>query len=398
LSHSPGDVARRLGQIVLTVLVCVVAFEAATRVDDWVRFGVSPLSPVAAEEELLTRDSLGEHGRPGAQFQKWVLNNVGMRGPNVSVAKPPNMFRVVTAGASETFGLYESPGHEYPRQLEDTLQRVLAADDCRGARVEVLNAAIFGMSLPSVDQDLRMRVGHLHPDVVVLYPTPVQYLADEPPQATLPLAAGDGDPAPWYAVLRPRAIVALRTQLKEVLPGWLKTWLRQRDVDAMVAAQADTWRFDTIPSARLARYDRDLRHVVETVRSIGALPVIMTHANLFMTAPSRSDSSQLTAWERFYPRATGSVIVAFDSVAALITLRVARDSSVATVDLADIVRHAPSSTAAHLFGDYAHFTDMGSALVAGALGPVIEHTVRWPLGCGHDQRVVASAGHAGRAP
>src|SRR5580704_16764560 len=104
-----------------------------------------------------------------------------MRGPDIPLAKPPGTLRVVTAGASETFGLYESPDREFPRQLEDTLRARLCGDP-----VEVLNAAIFGMSLPTLEQDLRLRVRPLDPDVVVLYPTPVQYLNDAMPMSATP--------------------------------------------------------------------------------------------------------------------------------------------------------------------------------------------------------------------
>ncbi len=173
---------RRLGFSVALVIVFALALEASCRIDDAQRFGTPFFSPVESESKLLVRDATGEHGRPHARYGKWVINNVGMRGPDVDLVKPPGTLRIVTAGASETFGLYESPGREFPRQLEDTLR----ARCTGGPHIEVLNAAIFGMSLPTVDQDLRLRVRPLHPDVVVLYPTPVQYLDDGVPTPAEP--------------------------------------------------------------------------------------------------------------------------------------------------------------------------------------------------------------------
>ncbi len=364
----------------LTFAVVVVMFELTVRIDDLVRFGTPLMSPIAVEDELLIRDVLGAHGRPNARFQKWVLNNLGMRGPNVGIDKPTHVLRVVTAGASETFGLYETPQREYPRQLEDSLRSGLNATHCSTDSVEVLNAAIFGMTLPTIDADLRSRVAPLRPDVVVLYPTPVQYLADDVPRAALPDSSGGDMHGGWSARLRPRSTYRLREQLKAILPEWAKNWLRGRDIAAAVGGKGPGWRFDSIPPDRLAQYEADLRHAVGTIRGIGAVPVLMTHADLFMSHDS-GGAVQLTAWDRFYPRASGATLISFDSAGADATRRVARDSGVYLFDLAAVVHRTPPSDVVPLFGDYAHFTDRGSALVAGALRPLVMAAARLPLDC-----------------
>lgn len=386
---------RRALRGALILLVSLLSFELATRLDQWARFGTPPWSPIAVEEDLLTRDSLGEHGKPHAQYQKWALNNLGMRGPDVSISKPANVFRVVTAGASETFGLYESPHREYPRQLEDSLRARVQRAGCRGVQVQVVNSAIFGMSLPSADHDLAVRVALLHPDVVVFYPSPVYYLADGVSRATPAAAQGDDPNTPWYAVLRPRSLSILREQIKQNLPRWLRVWMRERDISASIANRPRTWRFNTVPADRLSMYDQDLRHLIGTIRRIGAVPIVMTHANLFMTeTPAHSPFvlEELTAWQLQYPRATGTVLTAFDSAAAAVTLRAAQDSLVTVVDLADIVRDVPAGSGSRLFADYAHFTDAGSALVAGALAPAVMRAKQPLLGCQGAPSVIATRG------
>jgi hypothetical protein len=113
---------------------------------------------------------------------------------------------------------------------------------------------------------------------------------------------------------------------------------------------------------RLRAFDVDLRHAVETIRSIGATPVLVTHANRFYGA-SQSDPAALRLWEKFYPRASGETIVAFDSVARLTTLAVARDTHTQVVDLAPaLVR-----TNGPAFADYSHFTDVGASIFADAV-------------------------------
>lgn len=352
--------------------VCLAALEIACRVEDRIRFGTPLLSRFTSQGDLMVRDAQGAHGRPGGRFQKWVMNDLGMRGPPAAARPPAGTLRVVVAGASETFGLYESPDREYPRQLEDSLRAVLAgAGACGGAgprRVEVLNAALPGMSLPTVTQDLRLRVPALEPQVIVLYPTPPQYLEDRLPAAARPDSSPSAGQLPWHRALQPRALVRLRTQGKQMLPSAAQSWLRQRDVERARSAHPATWRFSTVPSDRLAEYEAALRGAVGAARAAGARPVIATHANRF-AGTARPDPDLLLAWERFYPRASGELIVAFDAAANERTRVVARDSAVALVDLERTVSGGPE-----LFADFSHFTDAGAARVAGQLAHAVAAT------------------------
>ena len=336
--------------------VVAVSMELACRLDDAIRFGTPVFSRVESESDLLVRDAEGEHARPHAQYGKWVINNVGMRGPDVDPVKAPGTLRVVTAGASETFGLYESPGQEFPRQLEDSLRARL------GPRVEVLNAAIFGMSLPTLEQDLRLRVRQLHPDVVVLYPTPVQYLNDEVPAPAEPDSAASKR-LPLSDAFYPRAVERLRKQAKALLPEWIATWLRRDDIARDAREHPAGWRFTGVPADRLAAYDADVRRTIGTIHAIGAVPVIAIHANAFESGGPLNEPL-LVSWENQYHRATGDALIAFEAAAARATIQAARDSNVVFVDLRKV--HATP-----MFADYAHFTDAGAAVVAGALTPAV---------------------------
>ncbi len=361
---------RRIAWSVSLLAVFALALEVACRIDDGLRFGTPFFSPVESEGDLLVRDATGEHGRPYARYGKWVINNVGMRGPDVDTAKPPGTVRIVTAGASETFGLYESPGREFPRQLEDTLR-----ERC-GPRVEVLNAAIFGMTLPTLEQDLRLRVRPLHPDAVVLYPTPVQYLNDGVPQPAVP-DSNASTRLPFRDALYPRALDRLRNQFKQLLPAWLATALRLRDIDQEAHEHPAGWRFTGVPADRLAAYDADLRRVIGAIHAIGATPVLAAHTNAFDGGGPR-DQAKLVSWENQYHRATGEALIAFDTAAARVTLQAAHDSSVTIVDLRRVHRSG-------MFADYAHFTDAGAASVAGALAPAVIAAVGLDTRC-NDQR------------
>ncbi len=352
-----------------------LSFELACRVEDRIRYGMPMFSAIRDEDDLIVRDQVGMHGRPGARFQNFALNSLGMRGPEMRLAKATTTLRIVTVGASETFGLYEPPGREYPRQLEAMLNDRLAraCAPARGRTVEVFNAAIFGMSLPTAEQDLRLRIAQLHPDVVVAYPTPPHYLEDELPRASRPDSARHAPP-PLSQRLHPRAIGRLREQVKAILPAPLADWIRRRDTERVVRQHAAGWRWTSVPNDRLAAYESDLRRLVGTMRAVGGMPVLMTHANAF-TPNAPRDAALLARWERFYHRATGGTIVAFDSVAREVTMRVAADSGVTVIDAQQALYSSGATSAIPLFADYAHFSDAGAAQMATLIADVIP--ARW---------------------
>jgi hypothetical protein len=329
-------------------------------------------APYGSEADLVVHDSLGVHGRPRAHYLKWTLNSLGTRGPEVSVWPGPGVLRVVTTGASETFGQSEEPGQEYPRQLEDSLQALLIrAAPGPFQAAQVLNAAFFGMSLPTATQDIRLRIAGFGPQVVVLYPTSVQYLHAVLPTAVPPLAGPVPVPG-LRASLRPRTFTRLREELKRLAPVAWRKRLWHNEVRRQLAAHEPGWRYASMPMDRLDAFDADLRAFVGAVRAIGAEPVLAMHANRFVGA-AVVDSSFLSAWARFYPRAEGAVILAFDSAGAEVTRRVGADSGVVVADV-----RAALVGCGHCFADYAHFTDMGASRAAGTLAAAISNLLARP--------------------
>jgi hypothetical protein len=358
---SPNGMARSV-RILSLIATFALVFELSCRIEDWVRFRTPLLSPFTSQTDLIVQGPDGAHGRPNARYQKWVMNQLGMRGPAADRRKPLGAVRVVTTGASETFGLYESVRHEYPRQLEDSLNAAVHASCGDNAvRVQVLNAALPGMSLPTVEQDIRLRISKLQPDIISLYPTPVQYLDDRVPAAASRKTSRSAEPSP-IAALYPRGADRLFNQAKLLLPRFISTRLRAYEIARQERRHPPGWQFESIPEDRLAQYELDLRRTVGTIHTAGAIPLLMTHANWFM-ANARRDPTLLTMWRRMYPRASAGTLVAFDSAAREVTLRVARDSGAIVADIAAVVGRNGQGA----FQDYGHFTDLGAARVAAQL-------------------------------
>ncbi len=372
MDHLPLRVARYFSMIA----VFLMALETTSRIEDWVRYRTPFFTRFRSQDDLIIRGTDGVHGRPNSQFQKWKMNSLGMRGPEVPPFPAAGTLRVVVVGASESFGLYEAEGKEYPRQLEDSLQRVLAAGACDGTAIrsaEVLNAAMHGMTVPTIEQDVRNRIRRIGADVVLVYPSPTQYLYEKRPAAARPDSSGRFKEPPISRAFYPRIYGRFRNQLKEMLPEFAKTYLRKRQTAAVVRRHPASWRFTQVPRDRVKAYEEDLRTLVGTIRRIGAHPVLVTHAHPF--APGGSiDWHRLHAWEKFYQRSTGETLIAYDSEASDAMLRVSSDSGVTAVDVQRLL-HQRGGDLPSLFADHAHFTDEGAAVVGGMLKDGILRTV-----------------------
>src|SRR4029453_12341850 len=207
---SSGVVMRRAGRGLFLCMLFVATLEVCTRVEAWWRWD-APLWGPYSSEMLRTTDEIGTRNRPGARFEKWVINSAGLRGPELRVEKAPGRMRVGVAGASEVFGLDESPDKDVTAQL-----RQLLSASAPG-RFEVVNLASAGITPPRMRELFERWVGRFGFDVVVVYPTPAFYLDDDPPPRTLAAHAGHGASAPEAISLR--LPDKLWRALRELLPA-----------------------------------------------------------------------------------------------------------------------------------------------------------------------------------
>ena len=342
-------------QWLLLAVPALLVMELVTRVEDRIAAGIPVMSRVASPADLIWLDTTGARGRPNARYRNWSLNALGFRGPGQAPTPAPGVRRVVVIGASETFGLYEAPGREFPRQLEDSLR-------ARGCpRIEVVNAALPGMALPSTRQLLDRVVRGLSPAHVVLYPSPGFYLNRNAPAASVG-APGVDSGLPWERVLTLRSKERAVLQVKGLLPAPAMTGLRR----VFLMRRNPAFIVRSLPEGRLVQYESDLRAAVGTAKSLGVPVTLAGHVNATM-APGFDDPAMLVAWEYQFPAVTGEVLRDFHRAARDVSRQVARDSAVAWVDLAD----AFGDDWQGQFADFVHFTDAGAARVARRLATAV---------------------------
>lgn len=345
---------------IVALLLVPPAFEGTVRLDDWARFGVPFSSGATNVMDLRIDDAMGRHARPSSAYRKFRINSLGFRGPEVTPEELRARPLVVVSGASESFGLYESEGREWPRQLADSLAR-----RCGAGAPTVLNAALAGMSLPTVMQDLERRVLPLGPELVVYYPQAAQYLFEQVPHAA-PVDRESGPLSPW----RLRSYARLREEFKGMVPEALLDLNRRRQT-VRLRAEGEAL-FPALPVERLDSLDAHLRSLVGIVRRGGSEIALVIPRHRLSDTTAVSEQRWLRAWELILPKATGALILSFTDSAEARIRTIASDSAVRLID-----PPFPSGPERRsLFADPNHFTDRGAALMASTGNAVVAELLR----------------------
>lgn len=330
------------------------AGEFAARIDDRLFSDVPVMANPVREIDLMVQEAWGARGRPNGHFRKWRLNKDGFLGPDISASTSAT--RLMVLGASETFGLYESPGRDYPAQLRAEFTGRGITD------VEVINAGLAGMALPSMAAYWKGWASHFSPNLVLIYPSAHFYLNTEPPSERPPQAM------PLQQSSRP-----LRLRFMDRIADHLKQVPLFRRVRAFLVVRSelsgkgDDYLFTAAPPEdRLLRFTADLERLGEAIVRSGSTPVLMTHAFKMPLALSAADRAELEYFRIFLPRAKVEAMPAFEDAARQATLRLGARHGWQVIDVAGHL-----SGHRELFADPVHFTNEGSRRMASLIADEI---------------------------
>jgi glycosyltransferase involved in cell wall biosynthesis len=344
-----GRLARLLG----LGLLFLGTWEVAARLDDWLTAGASPWRPYGIGT-LFRPSTVGREGVPYARFGKWHMNGLGFRGDPPVAGRD----RVLTFGASETFGQYESPGREYPGLLEEELEARVPG------RYDVLNVALPGMRIGRMAYLERVLL-ETHPRYVVIYPSPANYIGTEAPfchQRAAPV------PSPITMADHVRILGKLDALAKRALPPGVMNALRE--IDLWWASRRIPVA-PRVPEGTIRAFRIDLECAVDTTLAHGGVPVLATHANAFGGEVQERDRPLLTAWRRFYPELAGPGFLDLERRANDVVREVAARRGLPLFDAAAEIPPGPET-----FADFVHFTDAGSrAMARGLAGAIAGHAL-----------------------
>lgn len=339
---------RGLLRILAHVALALATLEGIARLDDRLRDG-APMLGAHGIDSLFESAGSGRVGVPDRRFGKWALNSLGYRGDEPVAGRDV----VLVFGASESFGLYESPGREYPAQLQSLL------DARRPGTYSVVNAAVPGMRVGHVDL-LERAIARVKPRYVVIYAGPASYIGVERGYCTLSSRPQAPRP-PAGPVLRLQG--KLQTLVKAHVPESVQTWVREVELGRHPAARDP---IDAVPASTIRAFGDDVECARQAALRAGATPVVLTHATYFGDALREQDRPQMVAWRKFYPSLSGSGLLDLERRANLELRRIgARPGSV----FVDVASRVPPGR--EHFADFVHFTDAGALIVAQALAASI---------------------------
>jgi hypothetical protein len=253
-------------------------------------------------------------------------------------------------GASETFGYAESPGKEFPSQLADSLKRT----GC----YEVLNTAVVGLPLTGQIQLWENWVSLYQPSIVVIYASPVFYLANDPPKFTKSMRrTADTSPPVRPSPFSSRLFARLKDRFQ--YPAVVQRRRVMRSIANATHGKPDGWLFENVPGERVELFRQHLDSLIVSIRSTGAVPLLVTHAMRFGDQLDTQDRDLLRSWRQFTPRATENVLMRFEVETAATVRKLAEERGLPIADVAAVMTGRTK-----WFADFTHFNDAGAGVIA----------------------------------
>jgi lysophospholipase L1-like esterase len=331
---------RRIFRYIVCCVLFFAVWEICARVDDHIEDG-APLFGNYAMSAMLTHDDYGVVGRPYGHFGRWKLNALGYRGPDIH----PGTQKIICIGASETFGMSESVGMEYPRQLERAINSRQP-----DLHVEVVNVAYAGQSLRTLSHRIDSIVDTLSPRVAILYPSFLGYINDA--------SIGQPDQLDWI-----REPKGFHSRIEEKLlssidrmPQWAEN-IRFR-YHIWRALRKNKVIVNTIPESHVEQFRSDLRAVLDRLQERHVRPVLVTHATVFGKSVLPTERYMLIAWRRFEPNLADDGWLDAERRMNAVIRQEARERHLTLVEAADALS-GPQN-----FSDWVHFTNQGANKMA----------------------------------
>jgi len=279
----------------------------------------------------------------GKASDRITVNQLGFRGPELAVPKPPDVVRIAFLGASTTWCAEVSSNEKvWPHIVTSALQTAFPA-----VSLDYVNGGVPGYTIRSIQKNLEHRVGLLAPDIIVIYEG-TNDLSGE--MRDLAFASG------------------LITDTKFVERSWLETHSlflhlvvkNLAILRAQHAARENRKRLDIDPAKIGSTFRRDLTELVEAAKKRANIVAVATFST--QLRPGQSTDEQLGA------AVSALFYMPFMSPAGLtqayaryneIIREVARDTDVLLIDKADAIPGDPVH-----FVDTVHFSDAGSERMA----------------------------------
>ena len=350
---------KRVTGFVFALIFFGLSIEFGSRLEQYFRFG----APIFGEYHA---EILRAHSKniPNAQFEKWKNNNLGFRGPDITAKKPEGKIRVACMGASETYGVFESPDKEWPAQLRDLLP----------AQYEVVNTAVVGLSLKNIPYYMKKYVFPIEPDVIVIVASPLFMIAkqnmqiveavetineeeQETPEETQRLSIVNRLIISFRIIEKTKQLV--KQLFVENFPFFLQKFYSMQLAKLEMETLKGMKPFDSAPEGDLKNLKKAIEQTIDLVTANGSRVIFCTYPALISNDAFAKHPEKMLGTRRFH----ASLSIAGMNDSLIKGNRIIFDTSLEkNVAVADVANVIPQTS--DYFEDSVHYTDSGARLFA----------------------------------
>lgn len=329
----------------LTLAFSLAAFvfvEVALQVRSQMRYGTSIFTSSASESTYVFDEALGiQTLRPNAVIdgsQSTIrTNSIGLRSPEISIAKAPGERRIAVLGASTVMGTYTRDNEDtLSYQLERLLQPY-----ARSGPISVVNAGIAGAGIAQQTKLLeRLLIPVLKPDLLIWYSgfndiSGYCRKSEGSHQART-------QPAIFTSITLPKWLLSVELLTKNTV--WLRT-AKAGDTDAILASAIE-----------IAPFEKKVQSLLATAEKHGIPTLVVTNARSFRRDMPIETQQRLSETARYYNHCfdLNGLHDTYDLHNAAI-VRIASQVRFPTLRLDERLEGGPTN-----FGDATHFSIKGT--------------------------------------
>jgi hypothetical protein len=353
-------------------LIFCLTLEFLARVDDKFKYN-APMFGKYSPDILREYDAERiRHNIPNAQFEKWKINNLGFRGPDIKTGTNVGKIRIVCMGASETFGLYESQNKDWPRQLNEIL----------GDNYDVINTAVVGQFLDKWTVYLDKYVLDLQPEIIIMVVNPFNYVDNisthnmgdtkkqisQTKQNNKPLNLKKSfinNVKQGIGSLRilPKIKIVIKSVLPQEILKKYQLMAMKNQVIAMERVKLNGQPpADSVAPEAVASFQSDLDTLVKYIKSKHIKVVLSTYPMLLRNENMEDYQDIFYDFRRFYIKLSLKGIIDALAKCNNSIKYVAGENRLDLIDLYRILPHSKIE-----FGDNVHYTDAGSLAIASSI-------------------------------
>jgi len=341
---------------IILVLIFLLVLECLARIDDRVKYGANLWTGYNADM-LRSFDSAGTRVNvPNVRFKKWRNNAAGFRGEEILSNKPHGVRRVVCLGSSETYGLYEKEGNEWPAQL-----RRLLNDE---TRYEIVNAGVAGLDLSQYRQYYLSHLATIAPDVIIVFANPFRYLSG---LKNNPFRNGreeryQAETNRHHKFIEPRITSNAADAIRNMIPPMLlQKYQAYKYLNTLHRKQSGLAHkpYTQTPDSRVMKYRNDLEEMIMLLKKEN-VQIILTTYPVFETPADTRNASNILLEERI-----GCPDLSIEGIIdglAKCNNAIKHLTSEYGLKCVDNEARIPNST--QCFADNVHYTDHGAKQIA----------------------------------